>query len=121
MARPMANDPPFATLNHVTGDLGIPSESDFPRIGITGLCRMRTESLAGLSPRTGKRIFGRQRRRAPIRFRTVFVSRRDRERAIRPAPNRGKSRVFREDGELGVSAGLRGGAERWGIGAGRCG
>jgi hypothetical protein len=56
--------------------------------------------------------FGRQRRRAPIRFRTVFVSRRDRERAITPAPNRGKSRVFRGDGERGVSAGLRGGAGR---------
>src|SRR6266516_2894298 len=58
--------------------------------------------------------------RAPIRFRTVFVSRRDRERAITPAPNRGKSRVFRGNGELGVSTGLRGGAGRWGIGAGRC-
>jgi hypothetical protein len=56
--------------------------------------------------------FGRQRRRAPIRFRTVFVSRRDRERAMTPAPNRGKSRVFRGDGELGVRAGLRGGAGR---------
>ncbi len=56
--------------------------------------------------------FGRQRRRAPIRFRTVFISRRDRERAITPAPYRGKSRVFRGDGELGVSAGLRGGAGR---------
>ncbi len=56
--------------------------------------------------------FGCQRRRAPIRFRTVFVSRRDRERAITPVPNRGKSRVFRGDGELGVSAGLRGGAGR---------
>jgi hypothetical protein len=78
----------------------------------TGLCRMRTESLAGPSPRTGKRISKRQRRRAPIRFRTVFVSHRDRERAITAAPNRGKSRVFREDRELGVSAGLRGGAGR---------
>src|SRR5271168_5540686 len=26
MARPMANDPPFATLNHFADDLGIPSE-----------------------------------------------------------------------------------------------
>src|SRR5579863_5180248 len=34
MARPMANDPPFATLNHFTGDLGIPLESDSLRIGI---------------------------------------------------------------------------------------
>src|SRR5277367_2786045 len=33
MARPMANDPPFATLNHFTGDLGIPSEPSSLRIG----------------------------------------------------------------------------------------
>jgi hypothetical protein len=32
----MANDPPFATLNHVAGDLGIPSESALLRIGIRG-------------------------------------------------------------------------------------
>jgi hypothetical protein len=32
----MANDPPFATLNHVAGDLGIPSESALLRIGING-------------------------------------------------------------------------------------
>ena len=31
----MANDPPFATLNHVAGDLGIPSESALRRIGIS--------------------------------------------------------------------------------------
>jgi hypothetical protein len=36
MAVPMANDPPFATLNHFAADLGIPSESDLLRIGITG-------------------------------------------------------------------------------------
>ena len=30
----MANDPPLATLNHVAGDLGIPSESALLRIGI---------------------------------------------------------------------------------------
>src|SRR5215216_976534 len=30
MARPMANDPPFATLNHDTADLGIP-KSQTPR------------------------------------------------------------------------------------------
>jgi hypothetical protein len=35
----MANDPPFATLNHFAADLGIPSESDLLRIGISlGLC-----------------------------------------------------------------------------------
>src|SRR4029077_10637804 len=33
---PMANDPPFATLNHVAGDLGIPSESALLRVGIKG-------------------------------------------------------------------------------------
>jgi len=33
----MANDPPFATLNHFTGDLGIPSESDSLRIGINAV------------------------------------------------------------------------------------
>jgi hypothetical protein len=32
----MANDPPFATLNHFAADLGIPSESDLLRIGISG-------------------------------------------------------------------------------------
>jgi hypothetical protein len=35
MAHPMANDPPFATLNHFTGDLRIPSESEFLKIGIS--------------------------------------------------------------------------------------
>src|SRR4249920_2966640 len=35
IAVPMANDPPFATLNHVAGDLGIPSESALLRIGIS--------------------------------------------------------------------------------------
>jgi hypothetical protein len=34
IAVPMANDPPFATLNHVAGDLGIPSESALLRVGI---------------------------------------------------------------------------------------
>jgi hypothetical protein len=37
---------------------------------------------------------------APIGFRTVFASHRDRERAMTPAPNRGKSRVFRGDGGI---------------------
>jgi hypothetical protein len=30
----MANAPPFATLNHFAADLGIPSESELPRVGI---------------------------------------------------------------------------------------
>ncbi len=47
----------------------------------------RTESLAGAFTAHRETDFGRQRRRAPIRFRTVFVSRRDRERAITPAPH----------------------------------
>src|SRR4029453_17631247 len=37
MAVPMANDPPFATLNHFAADLGIPSESDLLRIGLRHL------------------------------------------------------------------------------------
>jgi hypothetical protein len=37
----MANDPPFATLNHFAGDLGIPSESDFLRIGIRSVVEGR--------------------------------------------------------------------------------
>lgn len=37
IARPIANDPPFATLNHCAGDLGIPRESINRRIGITPL------------------------------------------------------------------------------------
>jgi hypothetical protein len=41
MAVPMANDPPFATLNHFAADLGIPSESDLLRIGIRLQRRMR--------------------------------------------------------------------------------
>jgi hypothetical protein len=32
----MANDPPFATLNHFIADLGIPKESASPRVGISG-------------------------------------------------------------------------------------
>ena len=35
IAVPMANNPPFATLNHVAGDLGIPSKSALLRIGIS--------------------------------------------------------------------------------------
>src|ERR1039458_5596687 len=35
MARPMANDSPFATLSHFAGDLGTPSESVSLRIGIS--------------------------------------------------------------------------------------
>ena len=31
----MANDPPFATLNHFIADLGIPEESPNPRVGIS--------------------------------------------------------------------------------------
>jgi hypothetical protein len=38
----MANDPPFAALNHVAGDLGIPGESALLRIGIS--CRWRCDA-----------------------------------------------------------------------------
>jgi hypothetical protein len=39
MAWPMANDPPFATLNHFVADLGIPEESATARFGIKRLAR----------------------------------------------------------------------------------
>src|SRR6266567_4469564 len=78
----------------------------------TGLCRSEPSLWPGPSPRTGRRISDARDEGPQSASGTVFVSRRDRERAITPAPNRGKSRVFRGDGELGVSAGLRGGPGR---------
>ena len=39
MAVPMANGPPFATLNHVAADLGIPNESEPLRVGIRPISR----------------------------------------------------------------------------------
>jgi hypothetical protein len=51
----MANDPPFATLNHFAADLGIPSESDLLRIGISSYLqnsqkyRCNTQQTAGVS------------------------------------------------------------------------
>src|SRR6516164_3931837 len=51
MAVPMANDPPFATLNHFAADLGIPSESDLLRIGIRSHC-----GLGGLLTRLGTHV-----------------------------------------------------------------
>jgi hypothetical protein len=49
--------------------------------------------------------FGRQRRMAPNRLLTVFVSYRDREPTNTAAPSRGKSRVSRRDEENSGSAG----------------
>jgi hypothetical protein len=72
-------------------------------IGQTGLCRMRTESLAGPSPHTGKLDFRRQRRRAPISFRTVFVSHRDPERAITPAQTAENRGCSAETGNSGLA------------------
>src|SRR6266481_933156 len=46
MAVPMANDPPFATLNHFAADLGIPSESDLLRIGINHQTKHNDVELA---------------------------------------------------------------------------
>src|SRR6266498_4743157 len=70
----------------------------------TGLCRSEPSLWPGPSPRTGKRISDARDEGPQSASGTVFVSRKDRERAITPAPNREKSRVFRGDGELGVSA-----------------
>jgi hypothetical protein len=43
----MANGPPFATLNHVAADLGIPNESEPLRVGISH------PSIAGINTDTG--------------------------------------------------------------------
>jgi hypothetical protein len=62
MARPMANDPPFATLNHFAGDLGIPSESDFLRIGISSAdeAKIRYSRRSDrLELRVSQRLIGR--------------------------------------------------------------
>jgi hypothetical protein len=48
MARPMANDPPFATLNHFEGDSRT-GESDFLRIGITRMHRCDSSVTALVS------------------------------------------------------------------------
>src|SRR5215471_6831710 len=45
MAWPMANDPPFATLNHFVADLGIPEESATARFGITRIAQQVQEYL----------------------------------------------------------------------------
>src|SRR5262245_1846217 len=47
MARPMANSPPFARLNHFAGDLGIPRESATLRLGITRYFRVKREQITG--------------------------------------------------------------------------
>src|SRR6516165_2789799 len=49
MAVPMANGPPFATLNHVAADLGIPNESEPLRVGIR--CHTHLPSVREISPR----------------------------------------------------------------------
>jgi hypothetical protein len=46
----MANDPPFATLNHVAGDLGIPSESALLRIGIISSSRPYKQTAVTVDP-----------------------------------------------------------------------
>jgi hypothetical protein len=52
--------------------------------------RLAADEFAGAFTAHRETDFGRQRRRAPIRFRTVFVSRRDRERATAPSHAPGK-------------------------------
>jgi hypothetical protein len=90
----------------------------------TGLCRMRTESLARPSPRTGKQISGvRDEGPQSASGRSSFPAETANGLLHPPqtAENRGCSaetgrqpdgygaRVFRGDGELGVGAELHGG------------
>src|SRR5215217_7549487 len=64
MARPMANDPPFATLNHDTADLGIP-KSQTPRVLVLILSAASPFDPVGRPLRAaalsapGRRAFGR--------------------------------------------------------------
>jgi hypothetical protein len=78
----------------------------------TGLCRMRTESLAWTSPRTGKRISDVRDEGPQSASGRSSLPAETANGPLRPPQTAGKSRVFRGDGELGVSAGLRGGAGR---------
>jgi hypothetical protein len=50
----MANDPPFAILNHFAGDLGIPRESDSLRIGINDLLGPRTVPVISIPLALGR-------------------------------------------------------------------
>src|SRR6516165_3012008 len=52
MAVPMANGPPFATLNHVAADLGIPNESEPLRVGMSLLLPLRLEFAQRVGPRS---------------------------------------------------------------------
>jgi hypothetical protein len=55
----------------------------------------RTESLAAASTVHRETDFGRQRRKAPIRPRAVFIRRRDRTRPVLNRGNAGKLRAIR--------------------------
>jgi hypothetical protein len=62
----MANDPPFAALNHVAGDLGIPGESALLRIGIIrgDESRLRQSRLRVARAAAGKQTFASNEERA---------------------------------------------------------
>src|SRR6516162_4290209 len=81
MAVPMANGPPFATLNHVAADLGIPNESEPLRVGISAFTRVFDAlwRYAGNSPPDVAALI-----RATTSYRSSRLERLQRRRGARP-------------------------------------
>jgi hypothetical protein len=82
--------------NHVDHGVIVVSQSNSSRISCmqTGLCRMRTESLAAAFTVHRETDFGRERRKAPNRPRAVFIRRRDRTPGISTAETPAKWRAI---------------------------
>jgi hypothetical protein len=68
-----------------------------------GFRRMRTESLASAFAAHWETDFRTPETKGPNHLHAGFLPHRDRRRANAPAPNRGKSRVFRGDGKIRVA------------------
>src|SRR5262249_30045162 len=81
MAVPMANDPPFAMLNHSESDSGIPNESAEVRFGMTlprGSCnwkgRYHTRTYCAAGFQTGRcRLGGHERISSEGAYRVRFI------------------------------------------------
>jgi hypothetical protein len=100
--------------NHVDHGVIVVSQSNSSRISCmqTGLCRMRTESLAAAFTVHRETDFGRERRKAPNRPRAVFIRRRDRTPGISTAETPANCGLLVRDRETPVRSGLRGGPGR---------
>jgi hypothetical protein len=87
--------------NHVDHGVIVVSQSNSSRISCmqTGLCRMRTESLAAAFTVHRETDFGRERRKAPNRPRAVFIRRRDRTPGISTAETPANCGLWSETGK----------------------